>query len=125
MATYLHELKHPKLLCLASPYDPRYQPTNFHWVLRFNPSGAKPALVYLSVGVILALNQINAKSMSHAKAENFEFLGIRTIHDRYYGRCFEIVIDNENENVNSINLEFKQFIFIWWFKGITRLSEDN
>ena len=48
MVTYLHELQHPKLLCLASPYDPRYQPTNFHWILRFNPSGAKPGLVYLS-----------------------------------------------------------------------------
>ena len=33
------------------------------------------------------------------KAENFEFLGIRTIADRFYGRCCEIVIDNENENI--------------------------
>ena len=57
--------------------------------------------------------QLKYRGRLSFKAENFEFLGIRTIHDRYYGRCFEIVVDNENENVNSINLEFKQSIFIY------------
>ena len=48
MAAYLCGLQHPKLLCLASPNDPRYQLTNFHWNLRYSPSGPNPDLLYLS-----------------------------------------------------------------------------
>ena len=48
MTTYLCELQHPKLLCLASPNDPRYQLTNFHWNLRHSPSGPNPDLLYPS-----------------------------------------------------------------------------
>ena len=59
------------------------------------------------------LEQDSKKVPDFIMEENFEFLGIRTIPDRYYGRCFEIVIDNENENLKTIDLKFKQSIFIY------------
>ena len=34
MASCLYELQHPKLLCPASPNIPRYQLTNYQWILR-------------------------------------------------------------------------------------------
>ena len=41
------------------------------------------------------------------------YLKPRTINDRTFGRCFEIMLLNENKHITMVDINFKQSIYIY------------